>query len=293
MSLAFQNLFSNSPSRSTLSFTTTTSSSPPNTRTLSPPPISRCLSSSQNLTHLSLRPFNLAFFKTHDPICLRVYGSQAAARSDDVLGGSGLDSFLSIAELLCLVSSVAVLSIGFLANLAVLSSSKKAVLVEIGNRVSVWGFVFLAGGAAIGAWIRRRQWRGMCRETVKGGVHVNLLERVEKLEEDLRSSETIIRVLSRQLEKLGIRFRVTRKALKEPIAESCRKYTIRNAQLEGRRKRPQIHEFYKAKGTGAIVCCHPHIKRFLNINDCSFDSKELGVHSNVSGTRRDSGKGAW
>ncbi|KAG6717461.1 hypothetical protein I3842_04G101100 [Carya illinoinensis] len=221
MSLAFQNLFSNSPSRSTLSFTTTTSSSPPNTRTLSPPPISRCLSSSQNLTHLSLRPFNLAFFKTHDPICLRVYGSQAAARSDDVLGGSGLDSFLSIAELLCLVSSVAVLSIGFLANLAVLSSSKKAVLVEIGNRVSVWGFVFLAGGAAIGAWIRRRQWRGMCRETVKGGVHVNLLERVEKLEEDLRSSETIIRVLSRQLEKLGIRFRVTRKALKEPIAETA------------------------------------------------------------------------
>ncbi|XP_041008762.1 uncharacterized protein LOC121252969 isoform X2 [Juglans microcarpa x Juglans regia] len=216
MSLALQSLFSNSPSRSTLSFTTTTSSSPPNTRTLSPPPISRCLSSPQNLTHLSLRPFNLAFFKTHDPIRLRVYGSQAAARNNDVLGGSGLDSFLSIVELLCLVSSVAVLSIGFL---AALSSSKKAVLVEMGNRVSVWGVLFLAGGAAIGAWIRRRQWRGMCRETVKGGVHVNLLERVEKLEEDLRSSTTIIRVLSRQLEKLGIRFRVTRKALKEPIAE--------------------------------------------------------------------------
>ncbi|KAF5458189.1 hypothetical protein F2P56_022243 [Juglans regia] len=221
MSLALQNLFSNSPSRSTLSFTTTTSSSPPNTRTLSPPPISRCLSSPQNLTHLSLRPFNLAFFKTHGPTRLRGYGSQAAARSNDVLGGSGLDSFLSIAELLCLVSSVAVLSIGFLANLAVLSSSKKAVLVEMGNRVSVWGVVFLAGGAAIGAWIRRRQWRGVCRETVKGGVHVNLLERVEKLEEDLRSSATIIRVLSRQLEKLGIRFRVTRKALKEPIAETA------------------------------------------------------------------------
>lgn len=97
---------------------------------------------------------------------------------------------------------------------------KKAVLVELGNRVSVWGVVLLAGGVAIGAWIRKRQWRRVCRETVKGGVEVNLLERVEKLEEDLRSSATIIRVLSRQLEKLGIRFRVTRKALKDPIAET-------------------------------------------------------------------------
>lgn len=56
---------------------------------------------------------------------------------------------------------------------------------------------------------------------MKGGMDVNLFERIEKLEEDLRSSATIIRVLSRQLEKLGIRFRVTRKALKEPIAETA------------------------------------------------------------------------
>jgi len=48
---------------------------------------------------------------------------------------------------------------------------------------------------------------------------VNLLERIEKVEEDLRSSATIIRVLTRQLEKLGIRFRVTRKTLKDPITE--------------------------------------------------------------------------
>lgn len=61
----------------------------------------------------------------------------------------------------------------------------------------------------------------MCRESVKGGMELNLFERIEKLEEDLRSSTTIIRVLSRQLEKLGIRFRVTRKALKEPIAETA------------------------------------------------------------------------
>lgn len=48
---------------------------------------------------------------------------------------------------------------------------------------------------------------------------VDLLARIEKVEEDLRSSATIIQVLARQLEKLGIRFRVTWKALKEPITE--------------------------------------------------------------------------
>jgi len=56
-------------------------------------------------------------------------------------------------------------------------------------------------------------------ENGKGGLEVNFLQRIEKLEEDLKSSLTVVRVLSRQLEKLGIRFRVTRKTLKDPIAE--------------------------------------------------------------------------
>ncbi|XWS41603.1 hypothetical protein CRYUN_Cryun17cG0096100 [Craigia yunnanensis] len=88
----------------------------------------------------------------------------------------------------------------------------------------VWGVVGLVGAVAIGASIRRRQWRRIYVETVKGrggGKNLNLVERIEKLEEDLRSSVTIIQVLSRHLEKLGIRFRVTRKALKEPITEAA------------------------------------------------------------------------
>ncbi|OAY80966.1 hypothetical protein ACMD2_19744 [Ananas comosus] len=64
--------------------------------------------------------------------------------------------------------------------------------------------ISLGRAVAIGCLIRWRQWRA----DRDGG-------------EDLRSSTTIIRVLSRQLEKLGIRFRVTRKALKEPIAETA------------------------------------------------------------------------
>lgn len=51
----------------------------------------------------------------------------------------------------------------------------------------------------------------------KDGVGVDLIGKIEKVEGDLKSSTTIIRALSRQLEKLGIRFRVTRKGLKEPL----------------------------------------------------------------------------
>lgn len=82
------------------------------------------------------------------------------------------------------------------------------------------GLVGLVGGAAIGAWIRRRQWRRINVEKVNG-ESLNLVARIEKLEEDLRSSATIIRVLSRQVEKLGIKFRVTRRTLKEPIDETA------------------------------------------------------------------------
>ncbi|XP_041004854.1 uncharacterized protein LOC121250017 [Juglans microcarpa x Juglans regia] len=223
MSISLQNLFTNSPSRFTLYFATSTTY-PPRSYSLPSPIDSRYLSiplHSQNLARFSQRSYNLISFMTHHTTRLRVYGSQGTVQRNDVFGGLTFDSFLSIAELLCLVSSAAIFSIGFAANLAFLSSSKKVVLVDVGNRVSVWGVVLLAGGVAIGSWIRRQQWRRVSRERVTGGNEVNLLERVEKLEEDLRSSATIIRVLSRHLEKLGIRFRVTRKALKDPIAETA------------------------------------------------------------------------
>lgn len=72
----------------------------------------------------------------------------------------------------------------------------------------------------IGAWIRRRQWSRITVESVRGdGESLNLVDRIEKMEEDLRNSATIIRGLSRQVEKLGIKFRVTRRTMKEPIAE--------------------------------------------------------------------------
>ncbi|KAF7134631.1 hypothetical protein RHSIM_Rhsim08G0012700 [Rhododendron simsii] len=139
-------------------------------------------------------------------------------KSDGADNVINLDSFLSIVEILCLASS-AVISVGYV----VVSSSKKLVFEWLGNRVFVWQFVLLAGAVAIGASIRRRQWRRVCAGVAKaeGSSGVDFVGRIEKLEEDLRSSATIIRVLSRQLEKLGIRFRVTRRALKDPIAEAA------------------------------------------------------------------------
>ena len=93
-----------------------------------------------------------------------------------------------------------------------------AVVGEIGKKVLSLGFVGLLCSVASGSWLRRRQWMRICKGT-REGEGTNLIRRLEKLEEDLKTSTNIVRVLSRHLEKLGIRFRVTRKALKEPVSE--------------------------------------------------------------------------
>ncbi|KAK9110997.1 hypothetical protein Scep_018516 [Stephania cephalantha] len=132
------------------------------------------------------------------------------------------DAFLSILEVLCVISSVFV-SVGCAVEWRFLGGYRNLVLL---SRVLAWQSVVLVGAVAVGVLIRRRQWSRVCRgwsgRIGGGGLSVvSLLERVEKVEEDLRSSATIIRVLSRQLEKLGIRFRVTRKGLKQPIEETA------------------------------------------------------------------------
>lgn len=114
------------------------------------------------------------------------------------------------------------IAIGFAVNYGIFGL-KNSFYGLIGNRVLACGVVGLVCGVWIGAVIRRRQWRRVCGETsrAEGRESVNLVGRIEKLEEDLKSSATILRVLSRQLEKLGVRFRVTRKALKDPITQAA------------------------------------------------------------------------
>ncbi|XP_006829912.3 uncharacterized protein LOC18425285 [Amborella trichopoda] len=85
-----------------------------------------------------------------------------------------------------------------------------------------WQMFLMVGAIVIGALLRKRQWEIITSESLRaGGSDLNLVKRIEKLEEDVRSCGTFIRMLSRQLEKLGIRFRVTRKALKDPISETA------------------------------------------------------------------------
>ncbi|KAL8047134.1 hypothetical protein ABFX02_08G219500 [Erythranthe guttata] len=137
-------------------------------------------------------------------------------------GGGGYDAFLSTLEFLSLASSA-----GFSVYIAVKCGVQKGgggALGVVGSKFLVWQCVVLVIGLAAGAVIRRRQWRRICGVGFSRGppsYGASLLDRVEKLEEDLRSVSTIIQALSRRLEKLGIRFRLTRKALKEPIAETA------------------------------------------------------------------------
>ncbi|KAL3630521.1 hypothetical protein CASFOL_023505 [Castilleja foliolosa] len=122
------------------------------------------------------------------------------------------DSFLSILEFLSLASSAAI---------SVYVALGRNGAVWVSGKVLVWQCVVLVTGVCVGAVIRRRQWRRVCGFS-RGSYHgANLSGRVEKLEEDLRGAATIIRVLSRQIEKLDIRVRAARKTLKGPISETA------------------------------------------------------------------------
>lgn len=126
-------------------------------------------------------------------------------------GGFDFSGFVSLAEAVCILSSAAV---------SVVLAANYAAAGEIGKKVLSLGFVGLLCSVASGSWLRRRQWMRICKGARgEGDGGRDLIRRLEKLEEDLKTSTNVVRVLSRHLEKLGIRFRVTRKALKEPVSE--------------------------------------------------------------------------
>ncbi|XP_021630349.1 uncharacterized protein LOC110628144 isoform X2 [Manihot esculenta] len=220
MLLTSQRLFANSPSRP---FYFITPIKPSLKNPNFPPPILPLhFTNSLLLQNFPYKPqYLLSFGSKSYSFPIRAYQSDDAISPREGSDAFNLDAFLSIAELLCIISS-AIITISYAVNSTVLSSRRTVLGVIGSNGAFAWGLVVMVSGMVIGAWIRRRQWLRFCKVTVREGREsVNLVDRIEKLEEDLRSSATIIRVLSRQLEKLGIRFRVTRKALKEPIAETA------------------------------------------------------------------------
>ncbi|XP_065874033.1 uncharacterized protein [Euphorbia lathyris] len=216
MAVACQHFFSTSPSSSRFPLYFTPSNIPPLKNPNFAPPIPSChLSTSSIYRNSCYKPQHLTFC-----FPLKAYQSDDTVHSQ-VSDSFNLDVFLSIAEFFCIFSS-AIVTISYAVNSTALSSKRTVLGILGSNRVLAWGLVVMMSGMVIGAWIRRRQWLRFCKVTVREGREsVNLVERIEKLEEDLKSSVTIVRVLSRQLEKLGIRFRITRKALKDPIAETA------------------------------------------------------------------------
>ncbi|KAL9463944.1 hypothetical protein AB3S75_001695 [Citrus x aurantiifolia] len=223
MSQSSQHVFTNSPPSCSSRFTSYHSATNliknPNNLALPPPVTSRHLLI--HISHNDYTPFkfipNSKFYHSLKPNNC----SNTSVVTTQTHDNFNLDSLLSISEVVCLFSS-SVIAIGFAVYYGIFGL-KNSLFGLIGRRVLACGVVSLVCGVWIGAVIRRRQWRRVCGETVRaeGRESVNLVGRIEKLEEDMKSSATILRVLSRQLEKLGVRFRVTRKTLKDPITQAA------------------------------------------------------------------------
>jgi hypothetical protein len=127
-----------------------------------------------------------------------------------------LDGFLSASEFLCIVPPV-LYSITYFIGLFV-PKVAKLMRVSSTSKLFVSQYFLLLGAVVIGSLIRWRQWQRLCFVNYRG-TSVDLISRIERVEDDLKNSSRISSLLSRQLEKLGIRFRVTKQALKDPLSE--------------------------------------------------------------------------
>ncbi|KAK3123718.1 hypothetical protein QOZ80_8AG0635020 [Eleusine coracana subsp. coracana] len=146
---------------------------------------------------------------------------RAHASGEPGRGGGAIDALLSSAELLFLVPP-AICSVVCAARLVFTPGSASAGPPLAGGRLFVVQYVLLVGAVAIGSLIRRRQ-RGRLRGVGSAveKVGVGLAGRIEKLEESVRSVAAAVGVLSRAVEKLGVRFRVLRRTLRDPISETA------------------------------------------------------------------------
>nr|CAB3481193.1 unnamed protein product [Digitaria exilis] len=91
-----------------------------------------------------------------------------------------------------------------------------------GGKLLVLQYLLLVGAVAIGSLIRRRQ-SGWLRPAggAAEGLGVGLVERVDKVEDSVRGMVAAVGVLSRIVEKLGVRFRVLRRTLRDSISETA------------------------------------------------------------------------
>lgn len=174
----------------------------------------------QNLRHIILNAS--AAHLDEDPF-------SGTEREDKLQRKLNIDTVLVVSESFCITVAAAacVASItmhGSQDSRFVVSSALEPFVPQKAN-LPIWQSFFLIAALIINAILRARQWqgRGYSRNSTSKLViaNSNVEERVQKLEEDTASVVTIIRVLSKQLEKLAVRFRVTRQTLRDPIQETA------------------------------------------------------------------------
>ncbi|KAH7287145.1 hypothetical protein KP509_32G040100 [Ceratopteris richardii] len=89
----------------------------------------------------------------------------------------------------------------------------------------MWQNIFLLAALIINSILGARRWQqnSYFDDSTKALIvpDSTMEGRVRKLEEDIASSVTIIRGLSKHVEKLAVRFRVTRRTLRDPIQETA------------------------------------------------------------------------
>ncbi len=94
--------------------------------------------------------------------------------------------------------------------------------------MSTWQVLPLWGAILLNVILRARQWQVPSKRGTRVASDSNqglsdsttMMKRIQQLEEDFQNTVTTSRVLSRHLEKLGVRFRVTRRSLRDPIQEA-------------------------------------------------------------------------
>lgn len=155
-------------------------------------------------------------------------GSAAGSRKKTTTAGrQTTERVLFIAEGLC----IGLAAVSHTAAV-IHSSTTKPVVVEAplsANKLSIstWQVLPLWGAILLNVILRARQWQvpskrgtGVASDSNRGlSDFTSMIKRVQQLEEDVQNTVTTSRVLSRHLEKLGVRFRVTRRSLRDPIQE--------------------------------------------------------------------------
>ncbi|XP_020170918.1 uncharacterized protein [Aegilops tauschii subsp. strangulata] len=157
------------------------------------------------------------------PLRARAFGESIRGGAEPP--GSTLDALLSGAELLCFAPPAICSAVCTVRLIVSRGGPVKPFAALASGRMFVLQYVLLVGAVAVGVLVRRKQWERLCRVGAGGSVSatggVDLVGRVEKVEESVRGVLAAVVVLSRTVEKLGVRFRVLRRAVTDPISETA------------------------------------------------------------------------